>query len=389
MSKFPLVCSNVTPEQAAALNLLSTYSFVRDGIQFGVVGYLTQEAPQLSTGAKDITFYDLDYMFDNYKVFLQSKEVRILLFHDNIDIIVDYMALHPEYTTLIDAIGCGHQHIIYADYIPSITGYNIPVVEMGSDAIGLGYMELSFNTVTRKCVSSLVEVIPIDPAQPELPQVVILDKWVNSICDPIFQEPIGTVINYDLNGLRTQVRNYESNLADLMADAYLYTGTVTTPLGAPQGNVFAFLNGGSIRNNSIIPISAVFNTGTVYQVIPFNNLLVAIELVGRTAANNFINYIAGVSLSRRNQGSWAQISANLVFNYTTGSYTLQGGTTSETDKFYCITYDFLANGNDGYSELPNYNQLNMGYPIQNSAITYIKTLGGTISYTDVYTRIIV
>ena len=388
MSSFPLVCSNMSSQQASDLNLVNTYSFVKNGIKFGVIGYLSQTSPLLSEGAKNITFYDIDYMFTKYKAFLQEHEVRILLFHENISMIVDYLNSNPTKKLLVDAIGCGHEHIIYKNYV-SRGLYNIPIVEMGSDAAGLGYIDLSFNTVTRKCVSSDVQVITIDPTIKNLPQIDGLNTWVNSICNPVFQETIGTVKNFDLNGLRTQVRNFESNLGNLMADAYLYTGTVTTPLNALQGNVFSFLNGGGIRNNSILSIGTVFNTGTIYSVTPFNNLLVAIELTGRTSVNNFLKYIAGVSLSKRNAGGWAQISSNLIFNYITNSYSLQSGTMSETDKFYCITYDFLANGNDGYSDLVKYTNLNMGYPIQTSAITYIKTLGGNISISNDYKRIII
>jgi hypothetical protein len=100
-----------------------------------------------------------------------------------------------------------------------------------------------------------------------------------------------------------------------------------------------------------------------------------------------INYIAEVSLSKQTLGGWAQISKNVVFDYVNHQYSLIGGSDSETDLFYLIVTDFLSNGNDGYTELKNYDRLLIDIPCQIALINYIKFLNN-ISYTTYYTRII-
>lgn len=361
-------------------------SFVRSGIKFGAVAYLIKETPELTLGAKDLKFEDINYVFETQKDFLMKQDVKILVFHDNIDRIIEYLELRPENKKLVDVIVTGHQHIVYTGYIDR-EGYRIPIVQMGQDAFGLGYIEVDYNVCFKNLTNSFVDVLLIPPTTPETPEIELLTKWVEETAAPFFQKTIGTVINFPLDGLRSTVRNQESNLADLVVDAGLFTG-LKTPLDGPKENIFSVTNSGNVRNNSILPIGFEINGEIIYTISPFQNDLVAIEIIGRSNTNKLINYLATTSFSKRGSGGWLQVSKNIVFNYKTNTYELVGGTQSETDKFYLIAVDFLANGGDGYTELTKFRQLLIDVPVQNSIIDYITSLGGQISYTNVYTRII-
>lgn len=98
--------------------------------------------------------------------------------------------------------------------------------------------------------------------------------------------------------------------------------------------------------------------------------------------------MALTSFSKIGSGGWLQISNNLLFNYKTNIFELIDGTQGQTDKFYLIIPDFLANGGDGYTELTKFNTLLIDVPFQNSLINYINYLGGNISYSNIYNRII-
>lgn len=386
MSNTPLLCSNLQPEVVEQLNMKNNISFIKNNVKFGVVAFLTQDTPQLTTGAKGLVFENLDYVFNTQKDFLLSCNIRILAFHDDIEKIISYLDTHPENKKLVDAIVCGNQHIVYTGYIQR-EDYKIPVVEMGQDAFGVGYIELDYNKCFNCLTNSSVDVIIIPPTYPETPEIQILTKWVEETAAPYFTKTIGVVKDYPLDGLRSTVRNQEANMGDLVTDAYLFTGT--SIIEAPNGNIFAITNSGSIRNNSVLPIDFNVNGETIYTILPFANNIVALEIIGRTAVNSLINYLATTSFSRIGSGGWLQISKNLVFNYQTGTYELTGGTQSETDKFYLMLTDFTANGGDGYTELIKYKRLAIDLPTQLSLTNYIeKPLAGIISYTNVYTRII-
>jgi 2',3'-cyclic-nucleotide 2'-phosphodiesterase (5'-nucleotidase family) len=368
------------------MNFYTYSSFTKDDIKFGVIGYVTQETPFLSLGAKDITFYDLDYVFNTYKLFLLKHDVRILLFHDNVQRIVDYLEKYPETKNIVDVICCGHEHVIYIGNSQR-KDYNIPIIQMGSDGKGLGKVEILFDKITNKCIDSSYNVLQIDTTQRQLLEIDTLNKWVSSISGPIFKQIIGKVQDYELNGLSTNIRNFETNIGNLVADSYLYTGR-TTLSNVSSGNICSIVNSGSIRNNSIIPVNTEISVETVYTITPFSNLLVTIEVVGRTALNQLLSYIATISRANKGRGAWLQISQNIEFNYKTMTFSLKSENVSETEIFYCILPDFLANGNDGYTELKKYKQLKLDIPVQTSLVNYIKSINGNISYPNTNTRIL-
>lgn len=386
MSNVPLLCSNLQPEILKQLNMVNNISFIKNNIKFGVVGFLIQETPQLSTGARDLTFENIDYVFETQKNFLLSSDVKILIFHDNIQKIIDYLEFNPEKKKLVDAIVTGHQHIVYTGYIDR-EGYRIPIVQMGQDAFGLGYIEIEYNRFFKCLTNSFVEVQIIPPTSPETQEIQVLTNWVIDVTAPFFKDTIGIVKDFPLDGLRQTVRNKEANMGDLLTDAYLFTGT--SRLEAISGNVFAITNSGSIRNNSIYPIDFEITGEVVYEIIPFPNNVVALEIIGRSNANALINYLATTSISKIGSGGWLQISNNLFFDYKNNNFELIGGSMSETDKFYLMCTDFTADGGDGYTELIKFKRLSIDLPTQLSLFEYVeKQLRGIISYSNIPTRII-
>lgn len=215
-----------------------------------------------------------------------------------------------------------------------------------------------------------------------------LNKYFKKRPDINFNLVIGKIINYDLNGIRTIVRSNETNLGNLVTDSLLYAGLITFT-NIPKENIFAFVNSGSIRNNTILYKNTDLKVSDVYTIIPFAEIYKGIEIVGRSAVNNFLNYIGTRSLSLRGTGAWLQITQNMEFNYKTKNYILKGGSENETDKFYCIVTSFIANGGDGYTELPKYNIIDTKIKSHQNLINYIKYIGGSVSYSDTKTRLII
>ena len=393
-SNSPLICSNISKTTCDKLNLEYNYTLLKGGINVGIIAFVTQETSYISLGGTGIDFLSIDEMFNLHEKFLSNCDLKCLIFHAKISYLYDYMKLHPEKKKLVDFVVCGHEHIIFADYIERDNGCPIPVVEMGSDTSGIGIIDLVLNKTRKYPVESSVRVEVIDTlTAPIYPASKILLDWVNKIEAPFFKEEIGIVLNYNLNGIKSSIRNQETNLSDLVADSYLYSG-IREPFAIIPENIASILNSGSIKNNSIIPINTKITTETVYTIVPFQNALYAIVVKGRSKFNELITYLGKASFSKKNTGGWLQISKNLVFNYVNNTYTLTNGTNNETDLFYLMMPDYLANGGDEYSELIKYDRLLLGTPCQNALINYIKFptanygLNGQVSYATTYTRII-
>lgn len=79
-----------------------------------------------------------------------------------------------------------------------------------------------------------------------------------------------------LDGVRANIRTQETNLGNLIADAFLWQGAelaASFSVDAPQ---VALANGGGIRNASVIPAGDVTELDT-FDILPFSNFLTIVE----------------------------------------------------------------------------------------------------------------
>ncbi len=199
-----------------------------------------------------------------------------------------------------------------------------------------------------------------------------------NIVDPVaafvagLAQNIIAVSEVDLDGIRNNVRTFETNQGNLIADALLWQANEL----APDFNVapadVALQNGGGIRNNSIIPAGDISEL-TTFDMLPFSNFVTIIDALSpaefKDVLENAVSKVEDVS------GRFAQIAGfELVYdpdgtameidndgNITTqGSrvinVTLDDGTpivqngavVPGAPSVRIATIDFLARGGDQY-----------------------------------------
>jgi len=374
MSCAPFLCSNLDEEDLKIINALDHYSIMKKGIVFGCVSFCIPETSFLTLAAKDLKFKNMDYVLTKNKDFLEKSDIRILLFHDNIENILEYFEINPSKLYLIDVIITGHQHIIVNSYIKR-DAYQIPVIQAGVNAQVVGFIELNYNKRQKKLTNISNQSIEIPNNFPQKPEIKEISEWVEKITKPYFEKNIGIIKEYPLNGIETDIRSIETNLGDLITDAYLYTIRKVSPEFSLE-NIFSITNSGAIRNNSEFPINFEIKGETVSEIIPFNNYIVVFEIIGRMAVDKLIKSLAEKSFTNRNSGGWLQISENVKFDYKNNKYELISGSKNETDTFYVVTVDFIGNGGDGYDQFKELKELEYDIPTQNSLIEYIASFPG-------------
>ena len=385
------ICSNIPKSLCDEINVLYNYSIQIENLKVGFISYLTNTTPVLSIGATNIEFDNVNTMFIKQKEFLLNNDLNILLFHGDLDEITNYFSdnNNNEYKTLIDAVVLGHEHNSYSSYIERVDKPSIPFVEVALDSasnFGLGIIKLKYNNSTRKLYSSSVNTVYGKEESPELQE---LNTLISSIVAPFFKETIGVITDFPLNGLKASIRNNETNMGDLIVDSFLNVAKKLLVNKIPLENIFGIVNSGSIRNDSTIPIGTSFTTEIIYTTLPFTNEIVFLKINGKANLLYLINYLGSISFNRKDSGGWLQITNNLKFNYTTKQYQLLGYNNS-IEEYYLVLNDYLAEGNDGYSELKNYDKFESDIPSQNAVREYVKdTLNGIISISNIYTRIIV
>ncbi|MHB8062501.1 MAG: bifunctional metallophosphatase/5'-nucleotidase, partial [Ruminiclostridium sp.] len=172
-----------------------------------------------------------------------------------------------------------------------------------------------------------------------------------------------------LNGLRSDLRYKETNLADLLTDAMRESGNAD----------IALMNGGGIRES--IPQGEV----SIYKIgkaLPFINSLVTIELRGDKIYSSLERGIMQYPNSGSN-GGFLQVSgikytfdASKPAGQRIVSVTTNDGKELDKDKFYKVaTNDYLYNGGDGYEEFVAAKLLNRGELLKDVLIKYIKSKG--------------
>jgi len=135
------------------------------------------------------------------------------------------------------------------------------------------------------------------------------------------------------------VRRAETNLGDLITD-------ITRQA---SGADVAILNGGGIRTSIK---KGEIKVKDVYSVLPFDNYIVAIKLIGREIKEALEH---GVSAIEKEEGRFPQVSG-VVFTYSPSAdigsrvkEVIVSGKPLDPDKEYSVaTNDFLAAGGDGY-----------------------------------------
>lgn len=257
----------------------------------------------------------------------------------------------------IDQIITGHTHQGYICSLPDPAG-NDRLVTSATDygrAVTETRLVIDRTTgdVDRKSSMAVNHLVTRTTKDPKLTQVI--DKW-NALAGPLKAQVVGTHTE-DILGDSSGNRGIETPMADLVADAILW-GTD----GADEGGAeIAFMNVGGVRED--LPMAPKYaeapgeiTYAEAFDVAPFNNLLVSIDLTGdqiRQVLEQQYQPVAG-------RGSRPMLALGVSEGFTydwdasqpqgsrvvAGSMALNGTPISPTQTYRVATLNFLADGGD-------------------------------------------
>jgi 2',3'-cyclic-nucleotide 2'-phosphodiesterase (5'-nucleotidase family) len=267
----------------------------------------------------------------------------------------------------IDIVFAGHFHNLYKS--PKRIG-DTYIVESGGWTTHLGiadiYMkenkvaDISWKVITSKD-KSLVDKKVDESAQKYYSMALESSK-----------EVLGRA-EVKLNGIRSQLRTRETNLANLLADAMKAYGNAD----------IAIMNGGGIRES--IPQGEI-NLYKIGKVLPFSNSLVTLEMKGdkiySAIERGVRDYTSGAN------GGFLQVSGiKYVFDGSkpAGERVLsveKDGQPLDRNKYYVVaTNDYLYNGGDNYEEFKDAKLVSMGALLKDVLAQHIKSRG-SVSYKE-------
>jgi 5'-nucleotidase/UDP-sugar diphosphatase len=302
------------------------------GVKVGIIGVVTPDTP-FTTHPRNVTGLTFSTPESAVKKYLQELKGRadiiVVLSHCGFEADKELAAKVPG----IDVIVGGHSHTKIIR--PEVVGQTI-IVQAWEHAKALGVLNLKVKDGKVAGFDGTLQAIgPAGgPADRQVQEIVA--RYEGQV-ENLLRRVIGET-RVDLDG--QHVRERETNLGDFVAEVMRETA----------GAEAALINGGTIRTSIGRGKIEVKN---IYDVLPFDNYLVAIRLTGAQLKAALEH---GVAHLKEGSGSFPQV-AGLTFTYSrsapAGSRVKEvtvGGAALEPQKEYVVaTNDFLVAGGDGYT----------------------------------------
>ena len=238
----------------------------------------------------------------------------------------------------IDVIVGGHEHFPITQ-----TENRTLISKAGAD--GRFVARIDVNRRPNGAVERFYELVPITSALPDDPRTA---EVVLSFADRLGKE-LETVVatsSVDLDAVSIRMRQAETNLGDLVADA----------IRADTNADVAILNSGSIRGDTVYPAGPITRR-TVVAMHPFGNLICVVEVPGRVLLQALNS---GVSKLPTAAGQFPQVSglamtvdARAAAGNRVRDVKVNGQPLDLAKKYTVAIADFMLTGGDEYSMFAN------------------------------------
>jgi 2',3'-cyclic-nucleotide 2'-phosphodiesterase (5'-nucleotidase family) len=278
--KAPVVCANFF-EAGSPIPFFAPYVIRQyGGRRVAFVGVVTSEAMRAEAYSfydeNGHLLYDLKPM-DVARIVQQAvdeargegADIVVLISHLGEEPIPNHLNSHDVVTRTrgIDVVLDGHSHsAIEQSEVPNLDGRMVPVSQTGTQFQNIGKLLI---TPDGKCTTGL---IPIKDAIYQQPRIKAVTDSINALMKQVTEREICRsdfdLSIYEADGKTRRVRIAETNIGDLVADAF--RTVMKTDIGLQ--------NGGGIRN-SIAKGSITY--GRVLNALPFGNLLISLEATGQ------------------------------------------------------------------------------------------------------------
>ncbi len=386
-AKFKVVSANVDISREPRLQgLLAPYAVLQvGGEKVGLVGLTTPDTREISNPGPTVAFLDPYESAQKAVYELLAKGVNKI-------VVLSHLGYGEDLKLARRLVGAqvivgGHSHTLlgsfphpelrpagpYPTVVKNPEGKDVLVVQAWEWGKVVGLLEVTF-APTGELLAYKGEALLMTPEV--APEDFFAKEALLAYAQPVMAL-MGQVIaeaKVDLVGERAIVRKRESNLGNLIAD-----GMVWKTKGA--GVQIALQNGGGIRAS--IPKGPI-TVGKVYEVLPFGNTLVVMDLKGKEILAALEN---GVSQWEQGAGRFLQVSGlRYAFDLARPAGSRVVRVEVKTEKGFApldleatyrvVVNSFIANGGDGFTVLKEAQgyRVDTGFSDAESFMDYLKEL---------------
>jgi 2',3'-cyclic-nucleotide 2'-phosphodiesterase/3'-nucleotidase len=314
-ARFPVLSANVT-----GVDEVQPYTILTvNGIRIGVIGLTVENLAQVThpKNMETIVVKDLiEAVRETLPKVRALSDFQIAVAHISVEEQLEVAKAFPE----IRLIVAGHPHVARATQV----GQTL-IVETGSSVQNLGKVTIRLSGKTPESITS--ELIPLRNLPP--------DPEIQTVIAP-YEKTIAARSAERLGESRAELRKSEteeSALNNMVADA----------LREAVGAQIALQNVGGIRATLV---RGPITRSTVFDIIPFQNTLVTMNLTGLQLKQLLNRRVVAVSGLRVSWDTTRPRGSQLV------SVSLSSGQPLQDEAQYSVvSNDFIAAGGDGLREL--------------------------------------
>jgi 5'-nucleotidase len=353
-ARFPFLAANIIERATGAPvrwpNVRPTTTVDAAGVRVGIIGILTRGGltATLAANVKHLALAPLTDTIRSHASALRSQgaDVVVVTAHaggrctefsrpddpSSCDANGEIFAVARELPAgMVDAIVAGHTHAAIAHQVQGI-----PITEAYSSGRAFGRIDLTIDRASKKVIGRR-SYPPIDVVPGEYENApVVPDAAVERVLAPAIEavrlvksRPIGVVLETPIRRLTPA-----SPLGQLFTDAML--------AAVPGADVALNNSGGGLRAD--LPAGPL-TYNDVYEVMPFDNVMVQIRLTGRQLRQVFAPY-----LSRGRVFGFSGVRVRAECSGGTADVTLtrlSGAPIQDDESLLVVVTDFVATGGDG------------------------------------------
>jgi len=264
---YDFVSSNLKFTDQEMASLFKTYIIKDLGhIKLGFFGLMTPDFPYITSSGPGVTV-DQDFIGVGQNMVNSLKEescdLIVAITHLGSDLDVELATKVDD----IDIIIGGHSHDIYYNVIDKRDGEQTIIVNDGVRAEYLGVLDFTYDD--GEISSHSWRTVLLDSTIGENQEIkLLMENYMKEYLDSTEVEIGSSAV--DLDGREISVRKKESNLGNLVCDAWLNWFS--------DADV-SIINGGSIRGDKIYPQGPV-SYNNLLEILPFYNDVFKVQLRG-------------------------------------------------------------------------------------------------------------
>jgi 5'-nucleotidase/UDP-sugar diphosphatase len=266
---FPIVVSNITTTDPELAALITPY-VVKDvaGIKVGFFGLMTPDLPRVSSVGTDVVVDDdLTSVSIEMVRTLREKGADIVVALAHVGKDLDKATARE--VAGIDIIVGGHSHDSLYETVKGPGGWKTIIVQAGVNAKEAGV--LTFDVAAGRVTNSAWKAVLLDETVGSNPAIAAYLKPYQERLDRNMNMPVGKTLT-DLDAMNDVVRKKESNLGNLVTDAWVdWFARRGTP------DAIAMVNGGTVRGNQVYPKGPI-TYGELLKIHPFANTIYEVTL---------------------------------------------------------------------------------------------------------------